>query len=129
MLLELVCPVETQESTFGHLYIAGNRTLQVMEEMHVHVMQLGQCPFHHFIETDYFCESGNPGQSTENILYEDDPLWDGDNCIATSTCCTFSNPPFFTQNVTPTNDSLDARICIRRSRENILVEFIELYVK
>ena len=41
-----------------------------------------------------------------------DPLWDGQGCGPTSSCCTFNSPPWF--NVTlpfPTTDNIEVRIC------------------
>ena len=48
-----------------------------------------------FVGDDYFCESGNPGPGVSSTVYVDDPLWDGEGCGPTSTCCEFNNPPWF----------------------------------
>ena len=86
-----------------------------------------------FVGNDYFCESGvhSPwiGQFT---IFADDPLWDGQNCTATSTCCEFNNPPWFTKTLNAyTTDDVELRICADRAymAENILLELIELYVQ
>ena len=50
-----------------------------------------------FVGNDYFCETGvPPGQGwSRRTFHADDPLWDGQDCGPTSTCCTFNNPPWF----------------------------------
>ena len=50
-----------------------------------------------FVGNDYFCETGvPPGQQRDAaaVFYINDPLWDGQGCGPTSTCCTFNNPPW-----------------------------------
>ena len=79
-----------------------------------------------FVGEDYFCESGhNSGPYTG--FFPDDPLWDGDGCTASSTCCSFNNPPYFTKQLpSPTTDDIEARLCdVNRAP----IEFIELYVQ
>ncbi len=41
-----------------------------------------------------FCETGSR-QAWQNILYSEDPLWDGQGCGLTSSCCQFNSPPWF----------------------------------
>ena len=83
-----------------------------------------------FVGEDYFCESGTL-ISRPNVFYGDDPLWDGKNCLtSTSTCCSFNNPPYFTKRLSnPTTDDIEARLCQRYSNTATPVEFMELYVK
>ena len=61
-----------------------------------------------FVGGDYFCESGvNSGSSTGGF-HADDPLWDGQKCSVSSTCCSFNNPPHFTKQLpSPTIDDID----------------------
>lgn len=82
-----------------------------------------------FVGGDYFCEAGrHPGDPYG--FYPEDPLWDGDGCTATSTCCSFNNPPYFTKQLpSPTTDDIEARLCHRFSNEDAPIEFIELYVQ
>ena len=81
-----------------------------------------------FVAGDYFCESGR--NSGPNIFHSDDPLWDGDGCTASSTCCSFNNPPYFTKQLpTPTTDDIEARLCNDYTPEDTPIEFIELYVQ
>ena len=69
----------------------------------------------------YFCETGltrYPG--INGPFYSNgDPLWDGQGCGSTSSCCTFNSPPWF--NVTipfPTTDNMEVRICSSLSSED-----------
>ena len=87
-----------------------------------------------FVGNDYFCESGLhsafvfPGEH----FYPNDVLWDGQNCISTSTCCQFNNPPWFTKNLpTATTDDIELRICttLESIYEDTPIELIELYVQ
>ena len=83
-----------------------------------------------FVGGDYFCESGRNSHQTTYFFPDDDPLWDGDGCIASSTCCSFNNPPYFTKQLpNPTSDDIEARICSDYRNEYALIEFIELYVQ
>ena len=81
-----------------------------------------------FVGVDYFCESGKH-QGENGIFFPDDPLWDGDGCTASSTCCSFNNPPYFTKQLRrPTTDDIEARICQYSPGEDTPMELIELYV-
>ena len=88
-----------------------------------------------FIDNDYFCESGYlyPASGSQHSgFHTDDPLWDGAGCDATSTCCTFNDPPTFTRDLgTTTDDDLELRLCnyYEAYRENTAVELVEIYVK
>ena len=82
-----------------------------------------------FVGECYFCESG--WNSTYGPSFaEADPLWDGEGCTSTSTCCEFNNPPYFTKQLTnPTTDDIEARLCRLDIKDDTPIEFIELYVK
>ena len=85
-----------------------------------------------FVGGDYFCESGvNSGSSTGLNFYPDDPLWDGEGCNSSSSCCSFNNPPYFTKQLpSPTSDPIEARLCrLDGGQDDSPVEFMELYVK
>lgn len=85
-----------------------------------------------YIGNDYFCESAvhtawRPGQSF--IFYPDDPLWDGQNC-ASSTCCRFNSPPYFTKALPAvTSDDIELRICSYRDGSDTPIDQLELYVQ
>ena len=83
-----------------------------------------------FVGSNYFCDSGNEkGYSAfYGQVFANDPLWDGEGCGFTSTCCEFNNPPWFYANLSATtSDNLELRIC-GDSGEDVIVSFIELYV-
>ena len=82
-----------------------------------------------FVGGDYFCESGvNSGSSRG--FHPDDPLWDGEGCSSSSSCCSFNNPPYFIKQLpSPTSDPIEARLCRLDGDEDSPVEFMELYVK
>ena len=82
-----------------------------------------------FVGNDYFCESGVNSGSIYGLFHADDPLWDGENCSSTSTCCSFNNPPYFTKDINTTTDDLEVRICTWDSSEDTPIELIELYVQ
>ena len=86
-----------------------------------------------FVGNDYFCESGlhSPFSPGVFVLYSNDPLWDGQGCSSTSTCCQFNNPPWFTKQLSSvTTDNIELRICCNTfGGEDIPLELIELYVK
>ena len=89
-----------------------------------------------FVGEDYFCESGLherwTGASSQFKLYPSDTLWDGDDCLPSSTCCSQGDPPYFVKQLpTSTTDDIEARICLDEvaSNEDIAVELVELYVQ
>ena len=89
-----------------------------------------------FVGEDYFCESGvNEAWDRSRHRYtfhSNDTLWDGEDCLPNSTCCSQHNPPYFIKQLpTPTNDDIEARVCLFRiaSYTNIAVELVELYVQ
>ena len=87
-----------------------------------------------FVGDDYFCEAGfiYPWPNGLYVFHSDDPLWDGDGCDSSSTCCTFHNPPSFTKSLdNPTTDDIELRLCSTTPAlyENVAVELIEIYVR
>ena len=84
-----------------------------------------------FVGADYFCESGLHDVFPGNrVLYPDDPLWDGQNCI--SNCCAFNNPPYFTKTLpAPTSDSIELRLCSSTlgKYSGSPIDQVELYVQ
>ena len=85
-----------------------------------------------FIGNDYFCETGNPGPEIRNFTayYTEDPLWDGAGCDSSSTCCELNNPPWFCKALMEsTSDDLEIRLCNAISGADILITFIDIYMK
>ena len=86
-----------------------------------------------FIGQDYFCDAANPSHTGQpNMLYPDDPLWDGQGCGSTNSCCEFNNPPWFCRQLPqPTTDDIELRICSSGepiTYEDTPFERIEIYV-
>ena len=88
-----------------------------------------------FIGSHYYCESGlDAGQSFSNVLYADDPLWDGQQCDdAESTCCPANSkmPWFYRSLDTQTSDDIELRVCSNRgdTEEEIPIDIMEFYIK
>ena len=84
-----------------------------------------------FVGQNYFCETGIT-QWNDIYFPNGDPLWDGQGCGPTSSCCTFNAPPWL--NVTlssPTTDNIEVRICGNEgnANEDSPIQLIELYIK
>ena len=88
-----------------------------------------------FVGQNYFCESGLTQYSDgiNGLFFSNgDPLWDGQGCGPTSSCCTFNSPPWFNvQLPSPTTDDIEVRICGNEGigTEDSPIQFMELYVK
>ena len=87
-----------------------------------------------FVGQNYFCETGLTRWDRRHGIFwpNGDPLWDGQGCGPTSSCCTFNSPPWFnTQLSSPTTDDIEVRICDNEAIQNddIPVQLVELYVK
>ena len=82
-----------------------------------------------FIGQDYFCDTGSRDH-WRIIFYPDDPLWDGQGCGGTSTCCSFNNPPWFCKQLPrPTTDDIELRLCGDHDLEDSPLETVTIYVK
>ena len=65
-----------------------------------------------FVSQDTYIYLGFFNYSEIYSFHSDDPLWDGDGCHSSSTCCTFNNPPYFTNYLdNPTTDDIELRLC------------------
>ena len=83
-----------------------------------------------FVKEDYFCATGSRNPY-EQIFYPDDPLWNGQGCGGTSTCCEFNNPPWFCKQLPqPTTDDIELRSCTNQGifDEDTPLEIVEIYV-
>ena len=84
-----------------------------------------------FIGNKYYCESGNPTDTVDLIVYTDDKLWDGQECEGT--CCSGTKtPPWFSVHLSDsTTDSIEVRICGDEGtdNENTPIELLEIYVQ
>ena len=86
-----------------------------------------------FVGSNYFCDTGSEPVRELSQLYHEDPLWDGDGCGGSSTCCSFNNPPWFMRDLSPpgTTDDIELRVCRDepRSNEDVGLKSVELYVQ
>ena len=86
-----------------------------------------------FVGQNYFCETGItqlPG-FFNTFWPNGDPLWDGQGCGPTSSCCSFNSPPWFNVRLSnPTTDYIEVRICgSGTDLEDVPIQLMELYVK
>ena len=90
-------------------------------------------PIPSFIGNDYFCETGRRGIGANHIaFYLNDPLWDGEGCGSTSSCCEFNSPPWFCKSLPqPTTDDLEIRLCSYYNifYENKIISLIDIFVQ
>ena len=83
-----------------------------------------------FIGSDYTCETGSRTSASSDSFYGADPLWDGQGCGQSSSCC--DRPPGFCKELgTATTDDLELRLCSDSSSsdEGTPLELVELYVQ
>ena len=86
-----------------------------------------------FVGQNYFCEAGVRTWN-EIMFFAEDPLWDGQGCGPTSSCCTFNSPPWFrVQLPSTTSDTIEVRLCHEvlqvQSAQRVPIELMELYIK
>ena len=84
-----------------------------------------------FVGRNYFCESGLTRWNGNFIFHSNgDPLWDGQGCGPTSSCCTLNSPPWFSVTLpSPTTDNIEIRLCTDEAAEQTPIQLMELYVK
>ena len=86
----------------------------------------------HFIGDSYFCESGNQENSVEvSDFFEDDPVWDGEQCEG-ECCSNGKSPPWFSVTLpNPTSDDIEVRICGDEGthNEDTPIQLLEIYIQ
>ena len=90
-----------------------------------------------FVGQSYFCVTGiTRWNGTQGgVLWPDgDPLWDGQGCGPTSSCCAFNSPPWFNVRLpSPSTDDIEVRLCGQNSNgiqyDDTPIQLLELYVK
>ena len=93
-----------------------------------------------FIGNDYFCDTAFEIRYSSVPDYQSiqvsDPLWDGEGCGPTSTCCYDPdrevNPPWFVKTLSaPTSDDIEMRLCTIADSGvySTPIEIVELYVQ
>ena len=85
-----------------------------------------------YVGGNYFCEAGTY-TSTAGTFYPHDPLWDGETCGPSSTCCYLNRPPWFCKQL-PQLTSADIEVRSMTSNndysiEDVLIELIEIYIR
>ena len=88
-------------------------------------------PLPPFMGNNYFCESGTDIWMGTH-LYPDNPLWDGEGCASSNSCCENNNPPWFcTELSMPTSNDIELRLCADETTDNedVPIEKFELYVQ
>ena len=87
-----------------------------------------------FVNRNHFCEVGI--SNTEGNFIDSNPLWDGQGCAGSSTCCQFNNPPWFCKQLDqPTTEDIEIRIMANAldsdylENEDTPVQLIEIYVQ
>ena len=85
-----------------------------------------------FVGNNYFCDSAVRGSNAINgQFYPDDPLWDGQGCGSTSTCCGLNNPPWFCRQLPrPTTEDIEMRLCENSppNEDDSPFESVEIYI-
>ena len=87
-----------------------------------------------WVGTDYFCETGMTTPQ-ESVFYSQDPLWDGQGCGPTSTCCSYYQPPWFCKQLSEaTSENIEVRLMTSASatllrHEDTPIELMELYIQ
>ena len=72
------------------------------------------------------------GLNDSGKVFMNDPLWDGEGCGGSSTCCSFNSPPWFCQHLNyHTSDDLELRLCSYWNSKSVdkLISLVEIYVK
>ena len=87
-----------------------------------------------YVGQNYFCESGlTQWNRVQGVFWPNgDPLWDGQGCGPTSSCCTFNSPPWFNvQLPAATTDYIEVRLCNIEGiqYDDTPIQLMELYVK
>ena len=82
-----------------------------------------------FVGEHFYCESGFSGTTYHDRVVWEDPLWDGQNCVAPGNkCC--ERYGWFHRNVPSSTDDIELRICADQtiSNEDTLVNHYEFWV-
>ena len=83
-----------------------------------------------FVGQNYFCDTGNPGPGYDATLYASNPLWDGQGCVATSSCCQFNSPPWFCRQLSaPSTQDIEVRLCTDNSAGETPIHLLEIYIQ
>ena len=121
----------TQGQPRKHLwtYAVGHSELMLdgADLLSVLVMVTSQVYIPNFVGNHYYCESGFVERFEYRMAWED-PLWDGNGCIANNTCCDHFG--FFYRNVSTSTDDVEVRWCsnLPYSGEDSPADQLEIWV-
>ena len=120
----------THGSPRKHLWTYANGVSEL------YVNQLYRCPcvgtnpnVPTFVGENVCCESGYSGSTFQNRVAWEDPLWDGQNCVAPGNkCC--ERYGWFHRDVSSSTDDIELRICSDQaiSNEDTLINHYEFWV-
>ena len=88
-----------------------------------------------YVGNDYFCDTSLTNHyNNYSGLEANDPLWDGQGCGPSNTCCSVSSgcnksPPWFIKHLPSTNDNVEMRLCRPDNSGSTPIEIVELYVQ
>ena len=87
-----------------------------------------------FVGNHHYCESGIPAdKGWSDILYPNDPLWDGKQCDGHEVpCCTNPKLPWFYRKLNiQTKDDIELRVCSNfgAERDHTPIDIIELFIR
>ena len=89
-----------------------------------------------FVGDDWFCESGAPTYPTQgSFFYNNDKLWDGEQCSALEPCCNTKGQPWFHKVFdTTSSEDIELRVCENGGNtgekgRDVLVALYEIYVR
>ena len=89
-----------------------------------------------FVGDDWFCESGASTSPTQgSFFYNNDPLWDGNQCSALEPCCSTRGQPWFHKVFnTASSEDIELRACDNNANfgntgTDTIVALYEIYVR
>ena len=87
-----------------------------------------------FVGDYYYCESGNTGRFDASVLYSEDALWDGEQCLSDNSCCDQTDQPWFYHQLPISVREhlyIEVQICQDQSHfdEVVTVEKLQLFIQ
>ena len=82
-----------------------------------------------FVGNNFYCETGSPHTRPEVRIAWEDPLWDGQGCVAnTAQSCTRYG--WFHRDIAPSQEDIEVRWCSDevRGSEDFYTDLLEIWV-
>ena len=120
----------TKDNISGHLFLDSRKVRLNFFHHFVPVMMLEHQP--HQLSWEIAIFVSQEIHATNPTFYSADPLWDGDGCGPTSTCCSFNTPPWFHKQLSNLiTDNVEMRVCRNEdaANEDVAIEIVEIYVQ